>query len=383
MLDYKIYETMRKFINVGIWVNRHMIRIVFALIALIIFTSTEVVAQRTTKITRDQEYRDSIENAPHEYVFPIWGGKVQKMGYDLPLPAGLYFGWVRQNQDILITDLEISIGGSEFINIDELVEFSRLNNTTNVLTFRPDVWVFPFLNVYAIATIFDAVTEIKVSEPIEIDVPDANNQGYGLGFGMVGAYGIGRAWVSGNFNFAWSNTPRLVEPTQSFSMSLRVGTDWHTKNRKHVINPYIGASYIDYFGSNGGTYDMTQLIPDDGDALDNLLEQVQGMLDELNEKYEDFCAQPGNGPKCTIIDPLLEEFKSRIEDKIDGIEVPDELPLDYKFSSAPAKNWNMVVGMRYQHNKRWDYMFEAGLGNRSTFMVSATWRFGIKQRKYR
>ena len=124
-------------------------------------------------------------------------------------------------------------------------------------------------------------------------------------------------------------------------------------------------------------------MPEDGDRLDELREALQDMLDGLNDRYEDFCAAPGNRPKCAVLDPILEEFKSRVEDKIGGIELPDELPINYEFNSAPADRWNMVAGVQYEFNKRWQARAEWGfLGSRRSFLFNVNYRFGLKKRYY-
>ena len=36
-----------------------------------------------------QAYIDSIKNKPYPYIFPIWGKRLAKKGFDLPLAAGI------------------------------------------------------------------------------------------------------------------------------------------------------------------------------------------------------------------------------------------------------------------------------------------------------
>jgi hypothetical protein len=340
--------------------------------------------QNTHKVVGDkhEEYRDSLENSDYTYVFPLYGEKVRKMGYDLPLPAGIMLGYFGMDQELDISNLHVGISDGELVDISDLVEFESITSNVNVWTIRPDVWLFPFMNVYVIANRFTSKTDVILKEPFSLTVPQVSNDGWGAGFGTSLAYGFGPIWASGNFNFAWSKTPVLLNPTQSFSTSLRVGGVHHFKGRVHSLSYWAGANYIDYIGDNGGTYDMTQLIPDDKPRLEELLGDIQDMLDGLNDHYNEFCDTPGNGPKCAVIDPILEEFKSRLEDKLNGIEPPEELPLNYTFNSSPKVNWNMIVGAQYHFNKRWELRAEAGfLGGRESFLVNLNYRFGMVKKK--
>ena len=353
------------------------------LLLLLFLISNYGWAQFTSKITgeKNEELKDSLEVAEYRYVLPFFGEEVQRKGYDLPKPVGMMLGVYIAEQDLKIENLSVGFGDNELVDISDLVVFSDLSNNVNVYTFRPDVWIFPFMNVYGILNKFNSTTYIALSEPFALTIPEVRNDGYGGGFGTTLAYGYGPLWFSGNFNFAWSKTPALLKATQSFSTSLRVGSTVYLGQRRHGLNFWVGANYIDYFGSNGGTYDMTQLIPDDGELLEDLRGALQDMLDGVNERYEDFCSSPGNGPKCTVLDPVIEEFKGRVEDKISGIEFPEELPINYTFNSSPADRWNMVAGAQYEFNKRWQFRVEWGfLGSRKSFLMNLNYRLGFKKK---
>jgi hypothetical protein len=361
----------------------NMKKIIIGLILASIIIPVCVNAQVSTKVTQDkfEEYRDSLENSPRIYLFPIWGEKVQKMGYDLPLPGGFMFAFLKQEQDLTLENLSISLTDPDNLtDISELVEFSTLRNNTNVYTIRPELWLFPFMNIYVIANKTTTTTDITVSEPIELVVPQVETDGDTWGFGTSLAYGFGPVWASGNFNWAWTTTNKTIEPVQSFSTSLRVGGHLISKNRKHTIAVWVGASYLDYIGDNGGTYDMTELIPEDAAPLQDLQDQLQGLIDGLNQEYEDFCSSPMNTVTCAVLDPIIQEFKDRVDDKVSGLEPPD-LTINYRFGSSPTKNWNFVTGARYELNKRWGLHAELGIGGRQTLMLAGTWRFGLLEKK--
>ena len=359
-----------------------VLRFSLILFASLLLLCATTWSQAPTVVTSERydEYIDSIQDHDYPYVFPIWGDKVREMGHDLPKPVGIMLGYFYQTQDLLIQNLSVGPQfADELVDISDLVTFSQVYTKNHVATFRPDFWVLPFLNVYGILNRFSAYTNVSLSEPLTLTVPEINNNGIGGGFGTTLAYGWGPIWASGNLNFAWSKTPVLITPTQSLTSSIRVGTHlWNRKRTQH-ISVWVGANYQDYLGDNGGTYDMNNLFPGESPLLEELLEQVQDLLDGLNERYEDFCASPGNRGKCAVLDPILEQFKDNIEDKISGVE-PPPLIIAYGFNSSPAKNWNMVTGAQYTLHKRWDFRTEFGFIGRRSFMFNVNYRFGFKRK---
>ncbi|MCK5776548.1 MAG: hypothetical protein KAH25_10240, partial [Bacteroidales bacterium] len=96
-------------------------------------------------------------------MLPIWGAKTHALGFDLPKPAGLSLNYLWQKSDILISDVNIGFNGGPLHNIDELVRFNSTTSETYGLNIRPDVWVFPFLNVYGIFARATSITGVDVS----------------------------------------------------------------------------------------------------------------------------------------------------------------------------------------------------------------------------
>jgi hypothetical protein len=93
---------------------------------------------------------DSLKAAEYPYALPIWGDKATGMGFDLPYSAGLSVQYFRQESDLIIENLMIGFNQSQTFNVDELVRFEESRATASAVTIRPDIWLFPFLNVYGI-----------------------------------------------------------------------------------------------------------------------------------------------------------------------------------------------------------------------------------------
>lgn len=351
----------------------------FTLIVLHFSASGQVFSKITGK--KNEAYRDSLEKAEYIYVLPMMGEKVRDAGYELPKPTGMMLGYYWQKQDLAISNLSIGMGdGDDLVNIDGYTDFERINTENTVYTFRPDVWLFPFFNVYGTVSTFSASTNAQLAMPIELTIPTVVKNGTGGGFGTVLSYGFGPIWFAGNLNMNWSKTPGVDKPTQSIVSTLRIGTQVYSRNRKHYGTIWMGANYQNYLGSNSGTYDMTQLLPDDKPKLEELKDQVQAELEKIQNGFDEFCNTPGNGPACIVIEQVLGELKDRIDDKIGGI-TPPELLLRHGYLVEPLKKWNMVIGTQYNFNSSWEVRFEAGFIERQSFLVNVNYRFGFIKKK--
>lgn len=353
------------------------------LLILIVLAPDQLKGQVSPKVVgkRYQEYLDSIQDVDYAYVLPFMGDKARKAGIDLQKPAGVMLGYLRQNQNLTLSNLSVSFCSEcDMADIDDLTEFDFINTQNTVYTFRPDVWLLPFFNFYVQASVFSSVTNAKLLVPIELEIPTQEKNGYGGGFGGVLAYGWGPVWGTANFNMSWTTTPGLDKPTQSFVNSIRVGTSFATKKRKRSGSIWVGANYQNYLGSNSGSYDMTELLPDEKPRLEEMLQQLEEFREEVGGKYEEFCSKPGNKPQCIIMDQVIDEFKGRIEDKISGI-TPPELMINYAYSVSPERNWNLVTGIQLEISKSWQVRFEAGLLGRRSYMLNLNYRFGILRKK--
>src|SRR5690606_2808902 len=93
---------------------------------------------------------DSLKTSEYPYSLPIWGAKATKAGYDLPYSAGLSVQYLWMKQDLLINNLYVGFNNGPTYNLDEVIRFDNSVSEAAGINIRPDIWVFPFLNVYGI-----------------------------------------------------------------------------------------------------------------------------------------------------------------------------------------------------------------------------------------
>src|SRR5215510_70706 len=95
---------------------------------------------------KNQASVDSIKSAEYPYALPIWGAKAAKLGFNLPYSAGLGVNYLWQKSDLVIENLAVGFNHGPVYNLDEVVRFSGATSEGSGLNFRPDIWLFPFLN---------------------------------------------------------------------------------------------------------------------------------------------------------------------------------------------------------------------------------------------
>ena len=150
--------------------------------ALIALAANIAVAQNPDLILSKAE-RDSVLKNYHNR-FPIWGRKAIERGFDLPYPAGVSVNVVYAEQDIKLSDLGLSTGSNPTVPVD-FIKFGRVHAPVFTGNVRGDLWLFPFLNVYAMAGGARVTTDVTIAEPVQFNTKVDQNGQY-AGFGLTG-----------------------------------------------------------------------------------------------------------------------------------------------------------------------------------------------------
>ncbi|OYT15830.1 MAG: hypothetical protein B7C24_10920 [Bacteroidetes bacterium 4572_77] len=191
------------------------------------FIAEQAQAQYATKKfkSKHEAYTDSIKNVDYNYVFPILGKATYKQGFDIPYPMGIMVNYIWMDQGIDITNMQL---GLTTVNRDvpltpvDFIDFGENRNTSMSFNVRPDIWIFPFLNVYGLFGYGKSKTEVNLVAPVELKSVVEQNIST-AGFGVMGAFGIGPVWVSVDGNWTWNKPELLDDPVRVNVMGLRIG----------------------------------------------------------------------------------------------------------------------------------------------------------------
>ncbi|MEN8117739.1 MAG: hypothetical protein ABFS16_12210 [Bacteroidota bacterium] len=304
----------------------------------------------------------------YPYKFPIMGNIAYEKGFDLPYPAGSMFNlfWARQDIDIS----ELQIGFSEGIipdvamtDISEIVEFETISASALSVNVRPDLWVFPFLNVYGIFGKTWSQTEVVLNKPFKFStVAELNGQTYGFGF--TGAGGLGKYFFVMDGNWTWTDMTNFKEPVRSKVFSTRIGRAFKvSKHPESNLAWWVGAMRIKMGGVTAGTIAVNEILPSEiGANRDQFLEDYYAWYDALPPKDK--------------LDPKVIVSKQIVDNIISPADGSGQI--HYSLRKEPKQKWNMLIGGQYQINKHHQLRAEAGfLGSRTSFLFSYNYRFGF------
>ena len=315
----------------------------------------------------EKKAEDTIKKYP--YKFPIMGEKAAAKGFNIPLPAGIMLNSFIGKSSILISDLQL---GFENDNHDipltpvELIKFGQNTATIKNINLRPDLYILPFWDVYAILGYTAGTTTVNLIEPVVFNT-SADFKGYTYGFGNTFAGGVGKYFVVADFNWQWSNLDILEKPASSSIMSFRLGRAFPFKqNKASNVAFWVGAMRMTIGSGTHGKIKLSDVLPP----------SLWDRKDEIVADYYDWYNGLGNTPddiaKRQVADKILTPIVESIDAK-DGSGT-----VSYSLSKKPTHKWNMLIGGQYQIDKKWQLRTEVGfLGERTQVLLSANYRFGF------
>lgn len=309
--------------------------------------------------------KDSVE---YPFFLPFLGKKTVEAGFDIPYPIGIGVNnfWARQN--MLIDNIEIGFTTNNLdiplTDVSEIIKFEQVLSEVYSISVRPDIWVFPFLNVYGILGKSYAITTVNLSNPIELE-SIVNLQGNSYGMGTTGAFGLGKYFVVLDGNWVWTKMDSFEEAVRTATFSQRIGRSFKVgKKPESSIAFWVGAMRLRLESLTEGSLRLDEALSDE------VWERKDQIVDDYWSWYDDLGPlDPKKKIADEILTPIIEEI-----DAADGSSI-----VHYKLDKRPKSEWNMLVGGQYQFNKHWQVRVEGGiLGDRSSFLLSANYRFGFE-----
>lgn len=242
------------------------------------------------------------EHIEYDRTFPIGGEEVVNRGYALPLPIGVSIIYVPNVQDQTITDLNLAIGKGAVPPTDvELKPFPAVNidstSDTDSVQIKADLWVLPFLNVYATVGRVEGdasvTVNIDLADAPEICIPDPRPTLPGAPprppicsdndrsdsfllpiksevdrnaatLGLLVAYSVGKWFttVTASYSDTWGDKASNVD---TINAGVRAGRRYFLGSG-HTLTPFFGVNYLDIDTRVQGVATLRDAFPD-GDDL--------------------------------------------------------------------------------------------------------------------
>ena len=339
---------------------------IMVLTLLSFFNESSHAQYASRKISKKQQaYTDSLKQVEYNYIFPILGQQAYSQGFDIPYPAGLMANYIWMKQGIILENFQLGIQ-SENVDLPmapiDFIDFGYNTNTSYVVNFRPDLWILPFLNVYGLFGYGSSTTEVNLTAPVEMKSVVTQDMST-LGFGVMGAFGLGPLFMSVDANWTWTNPELLADPVLVKALGVRLGKSFVFKNHpERNIAFWVGGMRMKMSSATVGSIRLADAIPQETwDRVDEIVDDYNiwyDGLDPIRQGLVDNSAFPA------FIDAL---------DNAEGNTI-----VHYGMDKRPVDEWNMVIGGQFQLNKNWMLRSEGGIvGDRKSFLASVNYRFKI------
>jgi len=154
------------------------------------------------------------------------------------------------------------------------------------LNIRPDIWLFPFLNVYGIFAKSQPSTSVGLGFMLRTrQVPE---QGRNLQhqskvrrddiwFWPYTTLGVRGIWIALDMNFTWNDIPQLSKPAFAYVFGPRFGKSIKLKKPERSIAFWVGGFRLALNSGTSGSLKLNELMSTDGlqAKVDNGVQQVR------------------------------------------------------------------------------------------------------------
>jgi hypothetical protein len=297
--------------------------------------------------------RDSIL-ATYDNIFPIWGRKAIERGFDLPYPVGLNVNLVWVSQELELSQLGLSTGENPTVPVD-FIKFGQVKAPVFTANLRGDLWLFPFLNLYAFGGHAWVTTDVSVAEPVAFTTV-VEQEGSYAGLGMTATMGIKRNWLAFDINWAWTQTEKLDHPVQGQIFGIRYGRAQPLRGTQRLAF-WIGAMRQKLKSGTDGSILLSEVI--DGGAADQL---GTGLLGYQEKSWYQGLSTAERQAIDALAEPLLGGNLGNVT-------------VNYSLQKSVQDPWNMILGASWDLSKRWQFRLETGFIGRVQVLAMSNYRF--------
>ena len=337
---------------------------------------------------------DSLKSTPYPYALPIWGDKATALGFDLPYSAGLSVNYLTQESELVINNIMVGFNGGPQYNIDEIIRIDEAIASANAINFRPDIWVFPFLNVYGLLGKVSTSTKIGAG----VFLPDSSNvwsevasfgttakfDGTVMGIGITPTMGVGGGWIALDMNFAWTDISSLDKPVKTFVFGPRFGKSFKFKKPQSQLAIWAGGFRVKFSSETSGSLPLVELFPgaDPQAKVDQAIINVDTKQMNVDDWWSGLStieqANPVNKAKYETANRALTTAGELLNAADAALNDGEQATVQYSLDKGLKDAWNFIIGSQYQLNKHWMIRAEFGfLGSRKQFLTSLQYRFGL------
>lgn len=370
-----------------------------AFVLILVVASASVFAQVFTNKEvgkKNQELADSLKQSEYPYSLPIWGNKATKAGYSLPYSAGVSVQYFGSDNAIVIDNLSVGFNNGPMYDLDGIVRFDGSKATAEAITVRPDIWLFPFLNVYGIFGKALATTDVKFgvwipdSTGVEKKILDAGStvdfNTTTFGIGLTPTIGVGGGFLALDMNVAWVDVPQLNKPARSFVFGPRFGKNFKLRKPDQSVAIWAGGFRVAIASGTEGSISLAEVLPEGGAEagvkIDQGIQKVGEAQVQVDTWWDNLGTVGQNNPVNKAKYEAANTALARAGELLTAADVAVNnivnSTVQYSMDKAVKDAWNFIIGGQFQLNKHFMIRAEYGfLGSRNQIMTGVQYRFGL------
>lgn len=345
---------------------------------------------------KNEALADSLKQSEYPYVLPIWGDKATKAGFSLPYSAGVSVQYFGQESLLIIDNLLVGFNNGPMYNLDGIVRFDEAKALASAVTVRPDIWLFPFLNIYGILGKAQASTDVNFgvwipdSTGVEKEIlkagttVDFNTTTFGIG--VTPTIGVGGGFLALDMNVAWVDVPQLSKPARSFVFGPRFGKNFKLKKPEQSVAIWVGGFRVAIASGTNGSLNLSEVLPDGGAEAGAKIDQGIQRVGDAQVQVDTWWSNlgtlgqnnPVNKAKYEAANAALERAGEILNAADVAVNTITSSTVQYSMDKTVKDAWNFIVGGQFQVNKHLMFRAEAGfLGSRTQVLGGIQYRFGL------
>jgi hypothetical protein len=290
-------------------------------------------------------------------MFPLWGDKVRKAGFELPPAFGVMFNYYYQKSSILISNLQLGVNNGP-LHDASFIQFGDSTAHANALTIRPSFMLLPFLSFYTVISSGNSVTEVNITSPTTFTTK-AESGAFVVSLGATAQFAYKGFFGVVDFNGSVADVDRISDLMGSNLLSFRLGYNYKLDRPGQSFSFWLGSSGQVIGVDTNGSVKLADVIPPPS----------QGTIDQINARCAEFRPNDPRAQACQDIAGKLQAWH-------DGTE--PAASVQYSLQKKPKDVWNMLLGTQFALNRNWYFRVEVGfLGSRSSFLGGIEYRFDL------
>ncbi len=260
--------------------------ILVIILTFILLQTTSIAQQQGFGSIKDKKYislsglkYNTIQDKkPITNILPVFSKKFEKNDYNLPLPFGVGINSLYYRQAYTASDLLLVPDSSSLVaRADTLYQNTYASEL--IAQVKPDIWIFPFLNIYGIigytkgvispnlVVPYIVIENIPIIDSIIIDSTfeihdNISYVGLNYGIGATFSMGFGSFFTIIDYNYSVTNPTDLSENLHRHYFSPKMGVLLGSKNSGNTGAFWVGGTFMSNDQSFSGKIDIAEINPD-------------------------------------------------------------------------------------------------------------------------